>query len=99
MGNDEFKFSLRLRVEHPALLWQAAARLCLADPSLSGDDIEELIGPREDPSISDCLMVLTLSQTLPGCARVDASLEELGAPICGIATGMPAAILKAMRAS
>lgn len=82
------------------LLWQSAARLCLEDPTLSAEDIEDLIGPCEDPSISDCLMVLALAQSIPGCARLDAGLDEIPtAPVHHIATGNSVPILKAVRAS
>jgi len=74
----EFEFRLKLRVECPATLWQAAARLCggRIDPSI--DDISELIGPPEDPSIADCLMALALPDRIAGCTLTNVFLDPDG---------------------
>lgn len=40
----------------------------------------DMIGPIDDPSISDCLMVLTLPDQVPGCTRLDADLHSDEAP-------------------
>ncbi|MBT0670523.1 hypothetical protein HT136_19330 [Novosphingobium profundi] len=99
MGHEEFKFSLRLKVEQPRLLWQSAARVCLEDPTLSDEDLEDLIGPREDPSIDDCLMILALSQPFPGCSRLDASLDDLAPAMRSLAAGIPSSVMNALHAS
>ena len=75
----EFSFSLKLRVDAPAQLWQAAAMLCMSRSQLSQDEIEELIGPVEDPSIADCLMILALPEQIPGCTRLDIPAFALAA--------------------
>ncbi|WP_159980896.1 MULTISPECIES: hypothetical protein [unclassified Novosphingobium] len=74
-AQQEYWFSLRLRVDSAAQLWQAAALRCLSQADLSQDEVEDLIGPAGDPSIADCLMVLALPERLPGCTRLDTALQ------------------------
>jgi len=74
----EFEFRLKLRVECPAALWQAAARHCGSHIDASIDDIAELIGPAEDPSIADCLMALALPARIAGCTMTNVSIEAEG---------------------
>lgn len=79
----QFEFRLKLRVENPAALWQAAARRCGSgiDPSFDDiDDIVDLIGPPEDPSIADCLMVLALPDRIAGCTMTSVFLDPEGDP-------------------
>lgn len=76
----EYWFSLRLRVDSPTQLWQAAALRCLSQADLSQEEVEDLIGPIEDPSIADCLMLLALPERLPGCTRLDTALLPADAP-------------------
>jgi hypothetical protein len=73
----EFQFDLKLRVESSAALWGAAAERCMQKYALSADEVVDLIGPVEDPSIEDCLMMLTLPAEIPGCAMLDVSLDKL----------------------
>jgi hypothetical protein len=79
-AQQEYWFSLRLRVDSPAQLWQAAALRCLSQADLSPNEVEDLIGPADDPSIADCLMLLALPERLPGCTRLDTALVPAGAP-------------------
>ncbi|WP_157222560.1 hypothetical protein [Novosphingobium sp. AP12] len=76
----DYWFSLKLRVDSPAQLWQAAALRCLSQTELSQDEVEDLIGPADDPSIADCLMLLALPERLPGCTRLDTALVPAGTP-------------------
>ncbi|KMS52683.1 hypothetical protein V474_24380 [Novosphingobium barchaimii LL02] len=76
-AQQEYWFSLRLRVDSAAQLWQAAALRCLSQSDLSQDEVEDLIGPAGDPSIADCLMVLALPERLPGCTRLDTALQPV----------------------
>lgn len=78
--HQEYSFSLRLRVDSSQQLWQAAASRCRSQSDLSQDDIEEMIGPIEDPSIADCLMIMALPERLPGCTRLDTALQPGAAP-------------------
>ncbi len=77
-AHQEFWFSLKLRVDSPAQLWQAAALRCLSQAELAQDEVEELIGPLHDPSIADCLMILALPERVPGCTRLDTTLRPTG---------------------
>lgn len=76
----EYWFSLRLRVDSPTQLWQAAALRCLSQSDMSQDEVEDIIGPVEDPSITDCLMMLALPERLPGCTRLDTALHAADLP-------------------
>ena len=76
----EFEFRLKLRVECPTALWQAAARHCGSHIDASLDDITELIGPEEDPSIADCLMALALPARIAGCTMTNVSIDAEGEP-------------------
>lgn len=75
----EYWFSLRLRVDSPTQLWHAAALRC-RQSGMSQDEVEDLIGPVEDPSITDCLMLLALPERLPGCTRLDTALHAADLP-------------------
>lgn len=75
----EFEFTLKLRVECPTSLWRAAAIHCAEDAAQSPDEIANLIGPVEDPSIEDCLMALALPGRLPGCTMLNVWLAPDGA--------------------
>ena len=77
----EFEFRLKLRVECPATLWRAAAGHCGSHIDASIDDIAELIGPEEDPSIADCLMALALPARIAGCTMTNVSIGTEVAPM------------------
>ncbi|WP_288804350.1 hypothetical protein [uncultured Novosphingobium sp.] len=74
MSQIEYRFSLKLRVDSPNQLWNAAAARCRTLPGICEDDVSDMIGPVDDPSIMDCLMVLALPDQVPGCTRLDADL-------------------------
>lgn len=76
----EFEFRLKLRVECPTTLWHAAARHCGSSIDQSIDDIADLIGPPEDPSIADCLMALALPDRIAGCIMTNVFLDHEGDP-------------------
>lgn len=72
----EFEFTLKVRVESLSDLWQAAARHYAARADASAEDIEDMLGPREDPSAEDCLMALALPDFMAGCTMLDVSLNR-----------------------
>ncbi|TCM39170.1 hypothetical protein EDF59_10650 [Novosphingobium sp. ST904] len=76
VSHEEFWFSLKLRVESTSQLWQAAALRCMSQSDVSYEEVDELIGPIDDPSIADCLMILALPERIPGCTRLDVSLQS-----------------------
>ncbi len=63
----EFTISLTLSVADAGALWCAAAGKGLTQPGARIADVLDTIGPREDPSIADCLAMLALPGDLPGC--------------------------------
>ena len=71
-------FALKVRVKCPSILWRAAASHCMRETAIRAEDLAELIGPSEDPSIEDCLMALALPAQIPGCSLLDVHLEPEG---------------------
>lgn len=63
-----YTVSLTLTVEDARALWAAAADRALAAPGMTLADVLDTIGPREDPSIAECIAMLTAPAALPGCA-------------------------------
>lgn len=74
ISDREFEFTLKLRVECPNALWKAAANHCTSIFDYSKDDLIDLIGPSEDPSIEDCLMVLALPAKMAGCTMLSTAM-------------------------
>lgn len=63
-----FTVSLTLTVEDARALWSAAADRGLAAPGMTLADVLDTIGPREDPSIADCIAMLASPGAIAGCA-------------------------------
>lgn len=63
-----YTVTLSLTVEDARALWAAAAERALAAPGMTLADVLDTIGPREDPSIAECIAMLTAPAALPGCA-------------------------------
>lgn len=68
---NEYRFSLTISVRDPHILWRAAAAQALAVTGLDQEDIEDVIGPMDDPQIADCLSILLTPATLSGCMLRD----------------------------
>lgn len=83
----EYRIELRVSVRDARSLWAAAAAKALAIGLMTLEDVQETLGPSEDPSIADCLSLLAEPAALPGC-----SLETF--TVSRVASGfdMPAAI-------
>lgn len=80
VASGSFTVSLTLKVEDVRALWAAAADRALAAPGMTLADVLDTIGPREDPSIAECIAMLTAPAALPGCALdayevIEADLE------------------------
>ncbi len=73
----EFHINLTLSVTDPEALWIAAAGRLLDVPEATLEDVYELIGPREDPSISDCIVVMAKPHSFAGVAMDDFWIENL----------------------
>ncbi|PZQ52054.1 MULTISPECIES: hypothetical protein [Novosphingobium] len=52
----------------------------MSQSDMSYEDVDELIGPIDDPSIADCLMILALPDRVPGCTRLDVALQASESP-------------------
>ena len=57
---------MRISVTDATDLWRAAAAHALSYESDQGD-VEDVLGPMEDPSIADCLAMLIGPRNVPGC--------------------------------
>jgi hypothetical protein len=55
---DDPALCLQLVVTHPGLLWRRAAAQLLASGCRDEEDLVELIGPRDDPQIDECIALL-----------------------------------------
>ncbi|QIG79681.1 hypothetical protein [Stakelama tenebrarum] len=78
----EYRITVTLDVVDVQALWNAAAERALQAPGMTLADVLDTIGPREDPSIADCLAMLAVPTAIPGCTLDDArirSSEEAGA--------------------
>ena len=74
---EEFRLCLSLSVVDADRLWSAAAaRATTVIPGATEEDVEDMIGPREDPNLADCLALLTGPSAIPGCTLTDFRVEE-----------------------
>ena len=73
----EYRISLTLSVADEPALWSAAAARLLAMPGMVINDVIDVIGPREDPSIIACLSALAKPVSLPGCTLDDFWIDGL----------------------
>lgn len=73
--NTAFTATLTLTVEDSRSLWNAAAEKALQAPGMTLSDVLDTIGPREDPSIADCLAMLLMPAGVAGCALDDFAVD------------------------
>ena len=80
-GEPEF-FDIRMSVSvrDAGLLWRMAAAHALAMTGLEQQDVEDVIGPMDDPSLGDCLAMLLAPRNLAGCSFRDFSVLRAVAP-------------------
>lgn len=74
-ATEEVEIFLRVEINDAIALWQAAARR-LAHCGLDMDDIDETIGPVEDPLVEACVATLALQDGLEGCELRDIQLAQ-----------------------
>jgi hypothetical protein len=72
----QFRVSLTLSVTDADALWVAAVDRGVA-AGLAHEDVEEIVGPREDPALADCIAMLTAPAPLAGCRLGDFLVEDL----------------------
>lgn len=70
-----FTVTLTLTVEDARALWTAAAEKAMQAPGMTLSDVLDTLGPREDPSIADCIAMLTVPGAIAGCALDDFSID------------------------
>jgi hypothetical protein len=58
-----FAFSIHDR----EALWDAAAKKGLSAPGMRLVDVIDVIGPREDPSLAECIAMLVPPASMAGC--------------------------------
>lgn len=73
----EYRVNLTIAVVDPQGLWTAAAAKLLEAPGMTLADALDVIGPREDPSIADCIGALTAPTALAGCIMDDFWIDSL----------------------
>ncbi|MCX8476649.1 MAG: hypothetical protein MT490_12695 [Sphingomonas sp.] len=70
-----FTATLTLTVEDARALWTAAADKAMQAPGMTLSDVLDTLGPREDPSIADCIAMLVVPAGVAGCALDDFSVD------------------------
>jgi hypothetical protein len=64
---DGVSVTLSFTIRDRELLWDAAAVAGLSAAGMCLNDVIDVIGPREDPAIAECIAMLAQPASLPGC--------------------------------
>jgi hypothetical protein len=67
--------TVALTVRDGEALWDAAAIKGLSAPGTRLSDLIDVIGPREDPAIAECIAMLAQPAPMPGCELEDFDVE------------------------
>lgn len=70
-----YNLSISLCVSSSEKLWDSASRNLMLAGTVDPDEIVDLLGPREAPSIEDCIITLCDLGAGQGCLPIDFSLE------------------------
>lgn len=73
----EYRISLTLAVTDVATLWSAAAAKAMQAPGTTIETVLDTIGPREAPSISECIAMLAAPAAIPGCVLDDFWIDAM----------------------
>lgn len=65
--SNHYDIIMRVSVDEAQRLWRAAAAYALTFADCNDLDVEDMLGPMEDPSVSACLSMLLGPRDLPGC--------------------------------
>lgn len=79
-AGERLRVSFDVVVSDPAALWHAAARVALRQAGRTIADVEDVLGPIEDPALADCLAMLTAPDALPGCMPLRFAAAALARP-------------------
>lgn len=68
-GDEGSHFDIRIcvSVQDAAMLWRMAAATAMISGGLTEADVEDMLGPREDPNIADCIGLILGPGALAGC--------------------------------
>jgi len=89
---DTVEITLSISVHNRSMLWDAAVMKALSASSLRIGDLIDVIGPREDPCVAECIAILTQPAEIPGCALEDFDVEPfMGAQVLAHPQGLIAA--------
>lgn len=70
--------TISVRVMDPRALWEAAATYLRSIGYAADDDLEDALGPRNNPNVGGCLiMVLDRSEHLEGAEIENSSADEI----------------------
>jgi len=75
----EYGVTLKFSVNDPGKLWRAAAQRLIED-GLDEADIEDTIGPVDDPAIGDCLLAIAMPRDTGGCRIEEFDVHAAGQP-------------------
>lgn len=79
-AGERLRVSFDVVVTDPQVLWQAAARIALRQPGITITEVEDVLGPAEDPMLSECLAMLTAPDALPGCMPLGFTVAAIANP-------------------
>ncbi|WP_010185062.1 hypothetical protein [Sphingomonas sp. PAMC 26605] len=75
-----YRIHWTLAVTDAAALWGSAFEKGLQSPGLDVAALIDVIGPREDPAVAECIAMLAAPQAMPGCSIPDFWIDHIPAP-------------------
>lgn len=73
----QYRVNLTIAVSDAQALWAAAAERLLCAPGMTLGGVLDVIGPREDPAIDECIATLAKPFAVPGCIMDDFWIDSL----------------------
>lgn len=73
----EYRVTLTLAVVDPHALWTMAAARLIASSTMTVQDVIDVIGPRDDPSVADCIAAVARPEPMAGCTFDDFWVDGL----------------------
>jgi hypothetical protein len=73
----EYRVTLTLAVVDPYALWTMAAARLIGSSSMTVQDVIDVIGPRDDPSVADCIAAMARPAPIAGCTFDDFWVDGL----------------------
>lgn len=77
---EKVHITLTFTVQDRELLWDAAAVIGLSAAGMCLSDVIDVIGPREDPAVAECIAMLAQPASMPGCG-LEGFEAELTRPV------------------